>query len=121
MTEVTVGGQTLELALPPLARRSAIRLAWADAGSDLQVRVLVISAALFLCSPEAQRKEGAPAYEQRVLRYGEAVYEYLVEHGAQDAEIAEAGMTAVNMVLASFPTEADHEEARGNSPAPSGG
>lgn len=119
--EVVIAGQTLELELPSIGRRSALQVAWLEAGRDAQILSFVMCAALFLCSPDAQRKAGTPRYEQRVLRYGEAVYEYLVGLGANNREIAQAGARALQLVLESFPTESEHEEARGNSEAPSGG
>lgn len=112
--------QSIELQLPPLARRCAVVQAWAQAGPDIQVKVLVMTAAIGLCCPAVQFKEDAPLYEHRILAYGEALYEYLRTRGAVDREIADAGWAAVQLCMDSIPTEAQQEEARGNSTAPSG-
>jgi hypothetical protein len=70
-----------------------------------------------------QAKAGAPKYtrSEGLAEYGARVLDYLLGLGAPPTEVYAASTTAVMMVLESVPGQPEHEQALGNSGAPSGG
>jgi hypothetical protein len=123
MRPVALAGQTLELTVPrQLWTRHAVQIAMGTA-SGPEVRIQVAAAALFLCAPDAQAKAGAPKYtrSEGLAEYGARVLDYLLGLGAPPTEVYAASTTAVMMVLESVPGQPEHEQALGNSGAPSEG
>lgn len=123
--EVVIAGQTLELVPPKsLWERRKIMIALGSSVSvDMQAEIR--AAALFICWKGRDNKQNpAPPvflYGMSLHAYGATVLDYLMQIGAQDTEIRDASIKAIELVHASIPTPKQQEEARGNSQAPSGG
>lgn len=81
----------------------------------------LLCATLMLSWPEGQRMRGVPQYAHDLLDYGAQCWEILRTAGASQVDIVRAGNIAMQQLLDSLPTDADHEAARGNSEAPAGG
>lgn len=128
----TIAKQTIYLDLPEIsARRLGVSACVRDGVlGDRQTALLLVSACIGLCWEGGQRKTGAPRYAFRMLEYGEAVFEWLLEEGRAagrdepqtTSEIIEAGNAALQLCLDGHVTvpEEDLEEAKGNSSAPEG-
>lgn len=117
-----LAGQQLQLELPRrLIDRNDVFSA-AQGLMNTQTYTRIACAALLLCWPTAQRKAGAPRYKGEILDYGGEVYDFLLGHGATEAEVLRAGTVAIRLCnQASVAQLAAQEEARGNSQTPGGG
>lgn len=126
----TVAGQTMYFALPErMSIRAAIANAFGESDDDPASRQLVLSAAIGLSCEALQAKEGFPPYAHRVLDFGAAMLDWLLEAGAAKGddylttakEIRDAGNGALRLVVQAVVRTEDLEEARGNSSTAAGG
>jgi hypothetical protein len=117
-----LAGQHLQIELPRrLIDRSDV-LSACQGQLNPQTYTRIVCAALLLCWPAAQRKSGAPRYKGELLEYGGEVYEFLLGHGATEAEILRAGTVAMRLCNQAAVTQLlAQEEARGNSQTPGDG
>lgn len=108
---ITIAGRAYKLELPAsfVVRREIL---------DLSQRspYRACGAAIAVCAPKAARKANV------VVRgmpedYGQAMYDAVAAVGAE-ADLVEAGRTAIQFLVASFPQTSRIEEAEGNSEAP---
>ena len=113
-----LAGQPLELELPRrLIDRSDIYSACQVTTHQTHMRLLC--AALLLCWPSAQRKAGTPRYRGDILDFGGDAYDFLLGHGATEADILRAGTVAIRMCnQAAVAQLLSQEETRGNSATP---
>lgn len=118
-----VAGQTAYLTVPARATlRLAVLSTLTSVGRDSHAYTLLAAAALLLCWPTGQNKLRIP-YNNRVLDYGDAVMERLIEEGAKfgqapqetQNEILEAGDAAIHLILRSLPDRKHLRAAEGNS------
>jgi hypothetical protein len=126
----TIAGQTIYLDVPAnSARRLGVSACVRDGAlADNQTATLLIAACIGLCWREGALKAGAPRYAFRLLEYGEAMAEWLLEMGRQagqgepetSVEIIVAGNAALSLCLDATVTTEDLVQARGNSKPPKG-
>lgn len=118
-----LAGLRLQLELPrSLMDRDDVLNAVQECEGRVQPYVRCMSAALLLCWPAAQRKDGVPRYRGDILDYGGKVYSFLLGHGATQADILRVGGVAVSLCIqAAVAQHSAQEEARGNSLTPADG
>ncbi len=104
--------------LPSFGVREELVFAWAAYGPEGGIRAMrIYAAAVGLCSGiGALTRASLPALKYDLLEYGDAVYSWLREKGAEPKDIVEAAAPVLQAISAAlFPREAEVTEAAGFS------